>query len=562
MKEHGKKVLIIDDTEEIRDLVFVSLADSEFETIGAANGRDGFQTARDKKPDLILLDVMMPGFDGFETCKYLKINPDTKDIPVVFLTAKNTKSDIQKALSVGAIDYIIKPFSPSELLKRIKNHFSSLEIEQLRHTKQKKTSSEKTVQPVKNVFENDKIKYEENCAICSNIFDSIDISTYHIFRNVFESILSNGIHDIIIDMSEIEKLDATGLGLLISVDNGLKKRGGGLRLASLKSNLDKYYSYTKLKEMFQCYPGVIDAVNGGSLANEQQRRNLEKQVCLCCGAMNAAAARFCNFCGEIILDDDAGIYASFQRTAANKLLKENEEASLDEEELNSSEEYHDTDIMDKYIIEFKYNNIYCIVTCQQETIVEKDNTYVLSLKLPSIKDKYLPLYDGLEVRISRNFPGINNTAESKIVSVIQEEARFLLTVSKKAFELISTRFFTLPLNYPVPLLLTDPSFEYRGDIVKTKVLEICRRGLKINSKVDIPENKCLSLSLTLPDGPEINRPFVFAKKSNWDSVYYLRFVLMDSEERKQLNWYLYKLQIEMAKKEKAEKERRRESMKR
>ena len=94
MNSEKKIVLIIDDREEIRDIVIATLRGSEFEVFEASNGRDGIQVAKEQKPDLILLDIIMPGFDGFATCKIIKRNPDIKDIPVIFLTAKKSKEDI------------------------------------------------------------------------------------------------------------------------------------------------------------------------------------------------------------------------------------------------------------------------------------------------------------------------------------------------------------------------------------------------------------------------------------------------------------------------------------
>ena len=120
MDSEKKKVLIIDDQEEIRDLVDASLHDTEFEVIKASNGRVGIEMAREDKPDIILLDIMMPDLDGFMTCQMLKQYSETKDIPVIFLTAKHTMKGRTIALMAGAHDYIMKPFSPDDLLRRLR----------------------------------------------------------------------------------------------------------------------------------------------------------------------------------------------------------------------------------------------------------------------------------------------------------------------------------------------------------------------------------------------------------------------------------------------------------
>ena len=94
MNSKKKKVLVIDDQLEIRELVDVTLRGTEFDVLKASGGKEGIKIAQEQKPDLILLDIMMPKFDGYTTCKVLKRNPATKNIPVIFLTAKKTKEDI------------------------------------------------------------------------------------------------------------------------------------------------------------------------------------------------------------------------------------------------------------------------------------------------------------------------------------------------------------------------------------------------------------------------------------------------------------------------------------
>ena len=128
MNSEKKKVLVIDDQLEIRELVDVTLRGTEFIVLKASNGKEGIQLARERKPDLILLDIMMPVHDGYETCRVLKRGIETKDIPVIFLTAKRSKEDIKEALKAGGSDYIVKPFSPSEFLTRLRKIMESEEL--------------------------------------------------------------------------------------------------------------------------------------------------------------------------------------------------------------------------------------------------------------------------------------------------------------------------------------------------------------------------------------------------------------------------------------------------
>ncbi len=115
-----QKILIVDDTPENIDILGEILTD--YKKFIAINGERALKLAKDKLPDLILLDIMMPGMDGFEVCTKLKEDNITKDIPVIFITAKNQIEDEVKGLELGAVDFIAKPISPPIVLARVKNH--------------------------------------------------------------------------------------------------------------------------------------------------------------------------------------------------------------------------------------------------------------------------------------------------------------------------------------------------------------------------------------------------------------------------------------------------------
>jgi putative two-component system response regulator len=120
-----KLVLIVDDTPTNVSVVSGVLKDS-FRTKVATNGEKALAIATAaEKPDLILLDVMMPGMDGYEVCRRLKDNPATRDIPIIFLTAKTDELDEEKGFDVGAVDYIHKPFSGPIVLARVCTRFTS-----------------------------------------------------------------------------------------------------------------------------------------------------------------------------------------------------------------------------------------------------------------------------------------------------------------------------------------------------------------------------------------------------------------------------------------------------
>ncbi|MBE9210335.1 hybrid sensor histidine kinase/response regulator [Nostoc sp. LEGE 06077] len=115
-------ILIVDDTPTNLDVISETLSDAGFSVAIATSGEIALQRLERRLPDLILLDVMMPGIDGFETCQRLKSNPKTEDIPVIFMTALSDTDSKVQALELGAVDYITKPFQEKEVLARVKTH--------------------------------------------------------------------------------------------------------------------------------------------------------------------------------------------------------------------------------------------------------------------------------------------------------------------------------------------------------------------------------------------------------------------------------------------------------
>lgn len=123
-----KTILVIEDEPDISELLEYNLLKAGFKVYLSANGEDGISQTRKHRPDLILLDIMMPKMNGFEVCRILKSSEDTQHIPIVFLTAKGDEHDTVAGLDGGADDYIIKPFRTQELMARIGAHLRRYEI--------------------------------------------------------------------------------------------------------------------------------------------------------------------------------------------------------------------------------------------------------------------------------------------------------------------------------------------------------------------------------------------------------------------------------------------------
>jgi CheY-like chemotaxis protein len=118
------KILIAEDDQDIRELIVLTLQFNGFDVVSVEDGQAAVDKAPEGDFDLILMDVRMPRMTGYEACSVLKADENTKDIPIVFLSAKGQEAEIQAGLEAGATAYVLKPFAPDELVNKIKQVLS------------------------------------------------------------------------------------------------------------------------------------------------------------------------------------------------------------------------------------------------------------------------------------------------------------------------------------------------------------------------------------------------------------------------------------------------------
>ncbi len=114
-----KKILVVEDEESLLKLESILLTSKGYEVTGVSNGLAALESLAQSKPDLVLLDIMLPAMDGFEVCQRIKSDPATRDIPVVMLTAKKSREDMARGQQVGADWYITKPFKSANVIETI-----------------------------------------------------------------------------------------------------------------------------------------------------------------------------------------------------------------------------------------------------------------------------------------------------------------------------------------------------------------------------------------------------------------------------------------------------------
>jgi CheY-like chemotaxis protein len=117
-----KRVLLVDDSATILMMEKMILLRGPYEVTTARDGMEALEKAREERPDLILLDVVMPRMDGFETCRRLREQNETRDIPVIFVTTRGESDNVETAFKSGATDHVTKPINSAELLAKLRNH--------------------------------------------------------------------------------------------------------------------------------------------------------------------------------------------------------------------------------------------------------------------------------------------------------------------------------------------------------------------------------------------------------------------------------------------------------
>jgi len=125
----AKKILIVDDEKDYVRVIEQTLTDEGYKVITAFSGKEALEKVRDEAPDLMVLDINMPGMDGYEVCKEIRKDPLYKHLPIVMLTIRRERNDKIKGMNLGSDEYITKPFRPKELLLRIKKIFQVISRE-------------------------------------------------------------------------------------------------------------------------------------------------------------------------------------------------------------------------------------------------------------------------------------------------------------------------------------------------------------------------------------------------------------------------------------------------
>jgi two-component system, glycerol uptake and utilization response regulator len=243
------KILVVDDKPTNIEILLYILS-PYYDIIALTKGKKALALAKKELPDLILLDIVMPELDGYEVCKKLKKNPDTKDIPIIFITANSNEDSIEKAYDIGGIDYITKPFKSKELLARIKTQMTMKEyIKELKYLSEYDTMT-------------DVLNRRKFFELALKKFDKATVNLYAIMIDIdeFKSINDSYGHDI---GDEVIKFIAKKIKNSIT-QNAILGRLGGEEFAIINTYKDKNCAkknIEKIRKKIEQNPIIIKDIN-------------------------------------------------------------------------------------------------------------------------------------------------------------------------------------------------------------------------------------------------------------------------------------------------------------
>lgn len=554
MDTRKKKILIIDDQPEVLTLVEVTFHGTEFQIVQALDAKEGVLQAKRQQPSLILLDIMMPGFDGYRTAKALRRNPDTKEIPIIFLTAKKERKDIQAAILAGGVDYIAKPFSPAELLTRIRHVIESTNIKRVNGRTRKEKNSYTEEDTVENDIQREsviEIIRHDKIAVLSTVLDAIVLKNVRIFRDAFAGLISDGIFYIVFDFTGINKIDGSGLGLLISANESLKKYDGELKVTYPSKAVNSRFTYLKINDLFRTYNNVqsaIECFSSDEEVDKQENESAKVNVCLTCTFVNAPKFRYCGFCGtNLVLGDGDKILTILRELLTHRILSDTNSESIDEINKERGIKAEEYEIPKEFLVEI-YDDDSMIVYRSNKTDTTFFEKYQqISIQAPKIGQSIITLISGLNVRLANPHIGGYSKYNTKILHIDHQKGMMDVQYTEEATILHSRKNFTVAPKLPIAVQFVIPSLRNCQDIYEAKILELSRQRISVFSETPIPLYQCMGITFILPSGELISSPFVIATRGKHNFMYDIEFMIIDENESSRITQYMYKRQIELVK---------------
>jgi anti-anti-sigma factor len=252
-------ILAIEDESQIRENIQEILCLEGFNVLTAAHGKIGLQLAQEHIPDLIVCDVMMPELDGHQVLLALRQDPNTIRIPFIFLSANAAKADFRKGMSLGADDYLTKPFTHNELLEAI-----STRLDKQQQILQSYTQELKQVIPT-SPSNDSSVKLQVDEIDCGSISVKVikptgmlDIKNCHELRREIIDSAQAGCSNILLDCQDLTFIDSSGLAALVLSHQNSQESNSKLSICSINQEIQMLFELTNLIEILDVFPSLVE----------------------------------------------------------------------------------------------------------------------------------------------------------------------------------------------------------------------------------------------------------------------------------------------------------------
>jgi two-component system, sensor histidine kinase and response regulator len=251
-------ILAIEDEIEIRENIQDILELEGFNVLTAENGRIGVQVAQEHHPDLIICDVMMPELDGYDVLLKLRQDPTTLKIPFIFLSAKAANTDFRKGMSLGADDYLTKPFTPSELCSAIAIRLENRKMMMERYAQELERvmgASLSVTSPLAS-----KMKSVTCVAAPISIIQPtgvLDVTNCSQLRQEIMEVATAGRH-VLVDCQNLTFMDSSGLAALVLASQKVREANSQLSICSINGQIKMLFELSSMSDIFEIFPSSVE----------------------------------------------------------------------------------------------------------------------------------------------------------------------------------------------------------------------------------------------------------------------------------------------------------------
>jgi anti-anti-sigma factor len=262
-------ILAIEDDTKIRENIQEILELEGFDVLTAENGRIGVQLAQEHHPDLIICDVMMPEIDGYGVLVTLRQDPNTLKIPFIFLSARATKADFRKGMSLGADDYLTKPFTPGELREAISTRLEKQTMMITRYAQELERAMGSSLQPIASQIQSVSESVTCIAAPIKVIKPNgvLDVTNCSQLRREIVEMANAGFSNVLVDCQNLTFMDSSGLAALVLASQKVREINSQLSICSINQQIEMLFELSSMNDIFEIFPSSTEFYINYNISN-------------------------------------------------------------------------------------------------------------------------------------------------------------------------------------------------------------------------------------------------------------------------------------------------------